>query len=250
MTPLKDINPLTPLTIRGSRAGLTRREAMQWVLAAAGASALPTGSGSTRAFAQEEARRPILTQEDAAKQPDPLYPGGYGSDPKLVPPHKPGEYWPLTLDDKQKKIATVLADAIIPADDYGPAASTVGVVAMIDEWISAPYPQQKGDRGPILEGLTWLDAHSMKRFGEPFAGLAPERIEAICDDICYEPSAKDEFKKAASFFNRFRNLCAGAYYATPAGWKAIGYIGNVPLVSFDGPPPEVLAKLGVEQTVK
>src|SRR3954465_9862215 len=122
MTPLKDINPLTPLTVRGSRApGVSRREAMQWVLAAAGASALPTPSGSARAFAQEEARRPILTQEDAAKQPDPLYPGGYGMDPKLVPPHKPGEYWKLTFDEKQKKIATVLADAIIPADDYGPA---------------------------------------------------------------------------------------------------------------------------------
>ena len=78
-----------------------------------------------QARAQEEARRPILTQEDAAKQPDPLYPGGYGGDPKLVPPHKPGEYWHLTFDEKQKRIATVLADAIIPTDDYGPAAQTV-----------------------------------------------------------------------------------------------------------------------------
>jgi hypothetical protein len=238
------------LTVHGSRTGVSRREAMQWVLAAAGASALPTASGSTRAFAQEEARRPILTQEDAAKQPDPLYPGGYGSDPKLVPTHKPGEYWPLTFDEKQKKIATVLADAIIPADDYGPAASTVGVVAMIDEWISAPYPSQKADRQPILEGLTWLDAHAKERFGEAFADLSAERIEAICDDICYERTARDEFKKPASFFNRFRNLCAGAYYGTPQGWKAIGYVGNVPLPSFDGPPQEVLAKLGVEQTVK
>ena len=54
----------------------------------------------------------------------------------------------------------------------------------------------------------------------------------------------------ASFFSRFRSLAAGAYYGTPEGWKAIGYIGNIPLPSFDGPPPEVLAKLGVEQTVK
>jgi hypothetical protein len=249
MTPPNDITTV-PLTVNGARRGPSRREAMQWVLAAAGASALPTASGATRAFAQEEARRPILTQEDAAKQPDPLYPGGYGMDPKLVPAHKPGEYWPLTLDDKQKKIAALLSDAIIPADDYGPAASTVGVVAMIDEWISAPYAQQKADRGPILEGLAWLDAHATQRFGEPFASLASERVEAICDDICYEPGAKDEFKKAASFFSRFRNLVAGAYFATPQGWKAIGYVGNVPLVSFDGPPPEVLAKLGVEQTVK
>jgi hypothetical protein len=236
-----------PLTVHGDRRGVTRREAMQWVLAAVGASALPTSSGG--AFAQEEGRN-IVSQEDAARLPDPLYKGGYGMDPKLVPPHKPGAFWPLTFDEKQRRIATVLADTIIPADDLGPAASEAGVVAMLDEWISAPYPQQRSDRAVILDGFAWLDAHASERFGEPFAGLAPERIEAICDDLCYAPEAKPEFQQGAAFFSRFRNLCAGAYYATPAGWKAIGYVGNVPLVSFDGPPPEVLAKLGVEQTVK
>ena len=48
---------------------------------------------------------------------------------------------------------------------------------------------------------------------------------------------------------KFRALAASAYYGTEAGWKAIGYVGNVPLASFDGPPKEVLEKLGVEQTV-
>ena len=42
-----------------------------------------------------------------------------------------------------------------------------------------------------------------------------------------------------------RNLCAGGYYSTPEGWKAIGYVGNVPLITFDGPPNEVLEKAGV-----
>ena len=58
-----------------------------------------------------------------------------------------------------------------------------------------------------------------------------------------------EFRKPAQFFSRFRTVCASAYYATPEGWKAIGYIGNVALPSFDGPPPEVLEKLGITQTV-
>ena len=42
----------------------------------------------------------------------------------------------------------------------------------------------------------------------------------------------------------------GAYYGTPKGWKAIGYVGNMPLPALDGPPQEVLDKLGLEQTVK
>ena len=41
----------------------------------------------------------------------------------------------------------------------------------------------------------------------------------------------------------------GAYYSTQEGWKAIGYIGNVPTATFDGPSQEVLDKLGVTQTV-
>ena len=61
--------------------------------------------------------------------------------------------------------------------------------------------------------------------------------------------AKPPFQKPAGFFSRFRSLCAGAYYTTPAGWNAIGYVGNVPLAKFDGPPAEVLEKLGVTQTV-
>ena len=62
--------------------------------------------------------------------------------------------------------------------------------------------------------------------------------------------AAARFKKAAEFFVRFRTLAASAYYSTEAGWKALGYVGNVAMTSFDGPPPEVLTKLGIEQTVK
>jgi hypothetical protein len=40
-----------------------------------------------------------------------------------------------------------------------------------------------------------------------------------------------------------------AYYAKPEGGKAIGYVGNVPTPTFDGPPKEVLDILGVEETV-
>ncbi len=144
---------------------------------------------------------------------------------------------------------TALADVIVPHDALGPAASEVGVPAMIDEWISAPYPQQRNDRPIVLEGIAWLEAESIQRFGKTFSELQDGQKQAICDDICYAPSAQKEFRKAAHFFDRFRSLCASAYYATPEGWKAIGYVGNIPLASFDGPPAEVLRMLGVEQTV-
>jgi len=147
-------------------------------------------------------------------------------------------------------VAKGLADVILPRDDFGPAASTVGVVEMVDEWISAPYPAQQADRPIVIDGLAWLETESTKRFEKLFGELGQDQQHAICDDICFHATAKAEFKKAASFFSRFRSLCAGAYYGTPEGWQAIGYVGNVPLQSFDGPPQEVLEKLGVVQTVK
>jgi gluconate 2-dehydrogenase subunit 3-like protein len=231
---VSDKNSLVPIRV----GGVSRREAIQWVLAAVAASQLPTAS-----FVQAAPKVKTRPDTDAV-------PGGYGTDPNLVDVHKPGSIWPLTLTETERKTAKALADVILPQDQYGPAASAVGVPEMIDEWISAPYPQQQSDRPVIVEGLTWIEAESAKRFSKPFEALGDEQKRAICDDICYTAEAKPEFKKAARFFSRFRSLCASAYYATPAGWEAIGYVGNVPLMKFDGPPAEVLEKLGVTQTVR
>ena len=239
-----------PLTVNGQRGAPSRREAIQWVMAAVAASAAASG------FAQEpppqqsvEEGRNIIPQESAARVPDPVTGKGYGTDPKLVKAYKPGEVWPLTLTEAQKKTTKALADVILPADNYGPAASEVGVVEMIDEWVSAPYPDQRNDRPLILQGLEWTEQESTKRFQKGFADLSDQQRRAICDDVCL-PNVKDpRFKGSHLFFARFRSLAASAYYATPAGWKALGYVGNVALERFDGPPEEVLKRLGVTQTV-
>ena len=243
-------NQPVPVTVHGARVGgVSRREAMQWVIGAMAATAFDAPAQAVPTA--KEVGRQVAPQEVAALQPPPTFDGkGYGTDPKLVKTYKPGEVWPLTFTDAQKRTATALADLIIPADDLGPAASEVGVVAMVDEWVSAPYPQQQGDRPVILKGLDWIDAESMKRFGKSFADSSDANRRAIADDICFTGGAPEELRQASEFFSRFRSLCAAAYYATPPGWKALGYVGNTPLVSFDGPPREVLERLAVEQTVR
>jgi hypothetical protein len=252
---------LVNVTVNGTKPArpVSRRESMQWVLAAVAAGALPGCRGQIAALqpassappggVAQEIGRNNAPQEEAAKIPNPTG-VGYGTDPVLAKTYKPGELWPLTFADAQKKAATALADTILPADRYGPAASEVGVVQMIDEWISAPYPQQLADRPVVLDGLKWIDAESKKRFKKPFAELDETQRAAICDDVCSTKRASKAFATAAGFFSRFRDLCASAYYATPAGWKAIGYVGNVALERFDGPPQEVLDKLSVAQTVQ
>ena len=210
---------------------ISRREALQWIASASSLLiALPDAHGADTAAAASA-------------------PGGkpYGTDPNLLKTYKPGDLWPLTLSDAQRPTVTALTDLILPADERSPAASAVGVPAFIDEWISAPYATQQADRPVILEGLAWLDAESRKRFQSDFAALTPERQSQIADDICHVPSAKPGFETPAKFFHLFRNLTLGGYYTSPAGMKDVGFIGNVARTRFDGPPPEVLAKLGIEK---
>jgi hypothetical protein len=163
-----------------------------------------------------------------------------GTDPNLLKKEIP---WPLLLTDAEMKTVKVLGDIIIPADENGPEASAVGVPEFINEWVSAPYEDQQADLVTIRKGLAWLDKESQKRFGKIYADTTPEQQVAIIDDIVKEGT--DARKQAYTFFRVFRDRVAGGYYSTPIGWKAIGYVGNVPLAEFPGPPPEVLKHLGL-----
>ena len=207
---------------------IDRRAAIKWMLTAAASLAVLNRNGL------------------AAETVSPAAPAkGYGSDPDLLKEYKPGDLWPLTFADDQRRTAAVLCDVIIPADAKSPSASALHVHDFIDEWISAPYPDQQKDRSVILDGLAWLDTEAQKRFQEKFSNLVRKQQALICDDICHTAKAAPEFKAAARFFKRFRDLTAGGFYTTPEGMKDIGYVGNVPLDKFEGPPLEVLKQLGL-----
>jgi hypothetical protein len=166
---------------------------------------------------------------------------GIGTDPNL---HKKEIPWPRVLTDEEKRTVTALGDIIVPADEFGPAASAVGVPDFIDEWVSAPYEAQQKDQKVIRPGLEWINDAAKKRFKKPFAECTLADQTAIVDDIVKDGT--DAHKKAFNFFKNFRDRVTGGYYSTPEGWKAIGYVGNTPLVEFPGPPPEVLKHLGLE----
>jgi hypothetical protein len=162
------------------------------------------------------------------------------TDPDLMKPALP---WQKILTQDELRTAAALCDVIIPADDRSPSASSLGVHDFIDEWISAPYPIQQADRVQIRGGLTWLNTESNKRFAKRFADLAGDEKKQICDDICFLPKAKPEFQAAALFFANFRDPTASGFYTTNEGTKDLRYLGNIPLVKFDGPPKEVLEYL-------
>lgn len=213
-------------------ARMDRRAALKWMLtAAASVTLLDRTTGA---------------EAGAAGAASPAAAAGYGTDPDLLRTYKPGELWPLSFTEKQRATAAALCEVIIPADAKSPSAAALGVHDFIDEWISAPYPGHDRDRGIILAGLDWIEAESQRRFQQPFPNLIVSQKRELCDDICFTPKAKPEFKTAAQFFTRFRDLTGGGFYTTPEGMKDIGYVGNVPVAGpYPGPPPEALKHLGL-----
>jgi len=192
---------------------IDRRTALIWV-GAAGA-AIAGGAG-------------VVVYREAIGKKEPSTASGYGTDPKLNPPIKAP--WPRLLSDDELQAAAVLADFILPATATAPAASALGVPDFIDEWVSAPYPDQLEDRPVIRDGLKALIPDLVR-------GDAARRTAALAA----LPKSTDE--KIRAFFTRFRALTVGAYYTTEAGFKDIGYIGNEARASDPGPSAEVKAVL-------
>jgi Gluconate 2-dehydrogenase subunit 3 len=153
---------------------------------------------------------------------------GYGTDPKLTKPEKAP--WSRIMTADQLTTAAILADYILPASGSAPSASSLGVPDFVNEWVSAPYPDQVKDRPVVMNGLNALSAQVLKAS----AGDRAAALAAL-------PQATDKATKA--FWKKFRGLTIGAYYTTDAGFKDIGYIGNIARASDPGPSAEVKAAL-------
>jgi hypothetical protein len=194
---------------------LDRRTAIKWVLTASAALRLPGIAFDAAAAAAPAAK-------------------GYGKDPGLLKKYAAGDLWPLTMTKQQRVTATALCDLIIPEDEHSPAASKVGVVDFIDEWISAPYPEHAEDRNTVLQALSVVESEAQRRFKLPLAQLSATQMSTIADAIVTEP-----------YFVRYRALTAGGFYTTPVGTRDLQYVGNVAMATFEGPPPEVLERLGL-----
>ena len=211
---------------------ISRRVTLAWIAAA-----------SAGAFAP----RPSEAAENGAPAPwssiavSPITAPGYGHDPDL----KAGGFpWPLTLDPHQRAILRLAADLMLPADTHSPSGGTLPLDAFLDEWISAPYPQQQQDRALIVPGLTWLDAEATRRFGQDFVAASDTQRRAVFDAIAFRDKVQPGYEQPAQFFARLRGLMLAGFYSSPEGIADIGYIGNTPQAGdYAGPTPEAMTNL-------
>lgn len=216
------------------RPGLTRRESLRRVALFAATSALPFGC--TIATSVEE------TSPWSWPRLPPVTAAGYGTDPDLIHPVAP---WPRRFDSRDRALVSALADILIPAEGDIPAASGAGVVDVLDEWVSAPYPEQQADRELLFAGFQWLDHEARRRHGRDFAALRELEQIALVDAIAFpERAVSPALDDAVRFMSRFRFLVAGMFYSSPEGIRELGYVGNVPITGeWPGPTDEAMAHL-------
>lgn len=234
------------------QSGLTRRQSLKMLAALAASTMLPALSGCDTAptATAGAASKAVTTGATTGEHwPElnlaPITAKGYGTDPNLIlPPESP---WPLTMTAAQLTLLALVADILIPRDADVPSATEVDVPAIVDEWISAPYPRQQQERPLILAALSWLDDEATLRFGAKFQALQPAQRLLIIDDIAFEP-AKAQFQRIAKAFALLRGLVVAAFFSTPAGTKDIGYLGNT-AIGGDYPGPTAAAHAHLNQVL-
>jgi hypothetical protein len=215
---------------------LSRRTTLQWMMTAA---ALPLARWSPPAMAAEAVAPPFHVVDWPAAPP-PAAGDGYGRDPDLMTPKVP---WPLTLDKAQRATVDLLGDLILPADERSPGAGTFGVGAFIDEWISAPYPNQQADRVQVLPGLIWLDAQSKAVHGAAFVAITTSQRAGILDALTVATPVATMAAPVA-FMDTLRHLFVLGFYSLPEGKADMGFIGDEPTPgAYPGPSSEALAHL-------
>ena len=212
---------------------ISRRITLAWVAAA---------TASHWAVAGIEAAEAQPVQVGLWKEADVIHvtASGYGSDPNLLKPAVP---WALTLTDQQRATLRIAADLMLPADDRSPSGGALQLDAFIDEWVSAPYPEQQRDRRLILSGLAWLDAESSARFGHGFAAASDSERRAVFDSIAFKGKVQPGYERPSVFFARLRGLMLGGFYSLPEGIADIGYVGNAPMPAYPGPTADAMAHL-------
>ena len=209
--------------------GVDRRVTLKWLLGAIAASGVPLNGAYAAA--------PTASAAPSWPEPNPaaINAPGYGTDPKWLEPIVP---WPKTLAPAELRTVAALCDTILPPEGAHPAPSAIGIQDFIDEWVSAPYPEQSSDRPLLLAGLAWLEAAALARHAQGYAALdSPARATILRDAAEADPRGR-------RFLDRMKFLTTGAYYTSEAGVEELGYIGNVALEGdYPGPTAEALAHL-------
>jgi gluconate 2-dehydrogenase gamma chain len=142
-----------------------------------------------------------------------------------------GVYKAKALNPHEYQTLEKLADLIVPADEKSLGAVASGACEFID-LLASQNPR-------LLDiytgGIAWLDQAMRRRYSTDFVSAKPSQQTALLDLIAYRKNESAELGPGILFFDWARRMVVDAYYTSPAGIKAIGYLGNTSVSKFEVP---------------
>jgi hypothetical protein len=199
---------------------------------------------------------------------------------------KGAAYVPKFFTPHEWATVRMLADMVIPRDARSGSATDAKVPEFMDFVIDDPLAepsQRERNKVQMRGGLAWLDRESARRFeGRRFVEASEAERKALLDTIAYpkdkdalpersasyhtvaqpnktvelapepaeekdDPLALDRLSHGVAFFSAFRDLTASGFWSSEMGVKDIEYMGNTFVAEWKGCPPDVLAKLGLQE---
>lgn len=147
-----------------------------------------------------------------------------------------GAAWtPKVLTPAQNRTVIALAERIIPKTETAGATE-----AKVNEFIDAVIADaDAADRKKFLEGLAWVDAHSTREHGQPFAEASETQQVALLTAMSQPggpsaPGLPDE-QTGADFFQAIKSMTITGYYTSEVGLRdEIGDDGTMFFTEFKG----------------
>lgn len=172
-------------------------------------------------------------------------------------------YVPKFFNPQEWKTVRILVDMIIPRDERSGSATDAGVPEFMDYLMNDPTDtdlQRERRQTAMRGGLAWINSVAERRFGHGFSESSETERKAILDEIAFERDEREEeaemreprdlrviVQHGASFFNSFRDLTASGFWSSKMGMEDLQFMGNRFVAEWKGPPPEVLARLGLTE---
>jgi Gluconate 2-dehydrogenase subunit 3 len=190
---------------------LTRREAVRWLLAGAGA-------GMTLPLVAQA--HPICAhlRDDAILDE--------------VETLGAADWKPVFLNVQQDESLVLLAERIVPGSEKARVNRFIDLLLSVDK--------EKHQRD-FIEALAAFEAESGKRFGKHLTALDGSQVEEILTDAAAQrakmESSGGEDKESSVLHAHFENLkgwISGAYYSSEAGMRELGWTGDYAFASFPG----------------
>jgi hypothetical protein len=129
---------------------------------------------------------------------------------------KPAVYRQQFFTPSEYTAVERLAEIIIPSDAT-PGAREAGVAEFIDFMVASDPDAQY----PMRLGLTWLNAHSERTSGKPFAELTPEQQTSLLEPLGFKDKARPGEEDGRKFFKMIREYTVMGFYTSEVGYKEL-----------------------------